>query len=71
MGEYEPEDSRVVTHSTKPDAAGLTPTGAKEDAVRDEAIRRKKDEAAKGEPLTEEEQPGVGYGDRSKEAGEA
>ena len=63
MGEYEPEDSRVVTHSAKPDAAGLVATGAKEDAAREEALKRK-------EKLTEEEQPGVGYGDRAKEAGE-
>lgn len=46
MGQYEPEDSRVVTHSAAKDSAGLKPTGAMEDQVRDEAIRRKKMEAA-------------------------
>ena len=49
MGEYEPEDSRDVNFSTKPDSAGLTATGAKEDAVRREAQERKKRDAEKDE----------------------
>ncbi|APE27217.1 hypothetical protein [Aurantiacibacter gangjinensis] len=39
MGQYEPEDSRVVTHSKKPDAAGLTATGAREDEARRKAAQ--------------------------------
>ena len=37
MGQYEPDDSRKVTHSTKPDASGLVATGAREDEARKKA----------------------------------
>ena len=37
MGQYEPDDSRKVTHSAKPDASGLVATGAREDEARKKA----------------------------------
>ncbi|WP_133303978.1 hypothetical protein [Aurantiacibacter aquimixticola] len=43
MAEYEPDDSRKVTHSKKPDASGLVATGAREDEARKRAKGKRPD----------------------------
>lgn len=71
MAEYEPDDSRAVTHGTRPDAAGLVATGAREDEARARAKGERPDISENPDDDIVERAIERGYGAASKEREEA